>query len=118
MSKNKWSPKNRIKSFGYAFKGLRVFASEPHLIIHCIAAITVITAGIIVELTPIKWAILSLTIALVIALELMNTAMEKLIDKLHPEQDPVIGKVKDVMAAAVLISAIGAIGVGVVVFFY
>ena len=114
---SKWSLKNRIKSFGYAFKGLSVFGSEPHLIIHLVAAIAVITSGIIVGLSPFKWVTLVLTIVIVISLELINTALEKLIDKLHPERDPVIGKVKDILAASVLVAAIGAVVVGVLVFF-
>ncbi|MCH2232980.1 MAG: diacylglycerol kinase family protein [Crocinitomicaceae bacterium] len=115
---SKWSLKNRIKSFSHAFRGLSVFGSEPHLIIHLIAAICVITAGIIVGLSPMKLVVLILTIVIVISLELINTALEKLIDKLHPERDPVIGKVKDIMAASVLVAAMGAVVVGVLVFFY
>lgn len=58
------------------------------------------------------WAIIFLTVALVLAMELMNSAFEALIDHLHPERHPEIGIIKDIAAGGVLIASIGAVAVG------
>lgn len=114
--KEKWRLKNRMKSFGYAIKGLKALFTEPNLVIHLCAAILAIIAGLILKISATHWAIITLIIALVISLELINTALEKLIDHLHPNQHPIIGKVKDIAAGAVLIAALGAIIIAGLIF--
>jgi diacylglycerol kinase (ATP) len=59
------------------------------------------------------WALVLLASAVVVATELLNTAIEHLADHLHPDVHPQIGVVKDCAAAAVLVAVLGAIGVGV-----
>ena len=81
--KEKWRLKNRMKSFGYAIKGLKVLFIEPNLIIHLCATILAIITGLILKISATHWAIITLIIALVISLELINTAIEKLIDHLQ-----------------------------------
>ena len=76
----------------------------------------VATAGVLVALlwlrpAPVWWAVIIVTIALVLAAELINTAFEHLADHLHPEQHPRIKMVKDCAAAAVLITSLGALAV-------
>lgn len=63
--------------------------------------------------TPMWWAILILTMIAVLAAELINTAMERLADHLHPAKHPQIKIVKDCAAAAVLVTSIGAVGVAI-----
>ena len=60
---------------------------------------------------PIWWAIIILIIGIVLAAELINTALESLIDRLHPEMHPMIGRAKDCAAGAVLILSISALGI-------
>ena len=109
--------KDRIASFGYAFNGLKVaFREEPNFRIHLVAVILVIMAGIFLDVSRVDWAILLLTAALVIITELLNTAIENICDFIQPEQDVRIGRIKDVCAAAVLVSAIAAIVIAVIVF--
>jgi diacylglycerol kinase (ATP) len=60
---------------------------------------------------PVWWAIVALTIAVMLAAELLNTAIERLADHLHPELHPGIKSVKDCAAAAVFIASLGALGV-------
>lgn len=62
---------------------------------------------------PVWWALIIIASCLVLALELMNTALERLTDHLHPQQHPHIAQVKDCAAAAVLCATLGAIGVAV-----
>jgi len=109
--------KERYNSFKYAFAGIKeLFVSQPNAKIHLFAAICVGIVGWYVGLSHAEWAIITLTIACVIAAEAFNTALEYLTDLVSPEHHPLAGKVKDVAAAGVLITAIGAIIVGLVIF--
>lgn len=99
-----------IKGF---FSALR---TELNLQIHCLAVLLVSLAGFYFGITKIEWAILLLCFVAVLCTELLNTAIEKLCDALHPAEHPAIGNVKDIAAAAVLITAGGSVIVGVIVF--
>ena len=70
-------------------------------------------ALLILEPPPIWWALVALTCALVLALELINSALEGLIDLLHPEIHPEIKAIKDMLAGAVLMISCAALAVGV-----
>lgn len=59
------------------------------------------------------WAIVALTVSVVLAVELVNAALEAIIDRMHPDEHPAIRTAKDIAAAAVLIAAVGAACVGV-----
>jgi len=112
-----FSIKDRIKSFGYALEGLKSFFKTQHNAwIHVVAAVVVITAGILFHLSLKEWIALSFAIALVFISELFNTAIEFLCDKVSTEIDPKIKLVKDISAAAVLIAAIVAVVIGAIVF--
>lgn len=75
------------------------------------AAGAVITVLLLIKPAAIWWAILLLTSAMVLALEAMNSALERLIDHLHPDIHPEIGMVKDMAAGAVLLSSIIALAI-------
>ncbi len=72
---------------------------------------------IIVRPPVVWWAIVLLTVALVLAMELMNSAIEALIDHLHPERHSEIGIIKDIAAGGVLVVSIGAVAVGLCLLF-
>ena len=109
--------KGRIKSFGHAINGFTIaLKEEPNLIIHFVAALAVIALGVLLEISFIEWMILVLVIGFVVSMELLNTALENLCDKITSENDAVIGKVKDIAAAAVLISAMTAVIIGFLIF--
>jgi len=96
----------------FAFAGLAAtLRSESSFKIHVVAAIAV--GGVLVWLrpAPLWWAIAALTVAFVLAAELLNTAIEHLADHLHPELHPRIKIVKDCAAAAVLVASLGALAV-------
>jgi len=76
----------------------------------------VITAGVLCDINRIEWLIILLCIAMVIALEMINSALEKLSDLVEPNYNPTIKIVKDVGAAAVLWSVIISIVIGLVIF--
>jgi diacylglycerol kinase len=97
-------------AFRHAGNGIiEAFRSQINFRIHCLAAGAVSIAGIMLHIKPIEWIAIIFCIGFVLAAELVNTALESLCDKLHPEHDPKIGRVKDLGAAAVLTSAITAL---------
>jgi len=107
----------RVRAFGFAFRGLgRMFKTEVHARVHLAAAIIVIATGLVVGLSRIEWSILVLTIALVIALEAVNTSVEAICDTVSEEHHPLIEIAKDVAAGAVLVAALVAVAVAVLIF--
>ena len=107
----------RVRAFGFAFRGLgRMFKTEVHARIHLAAAIIIVAAGLVVGLTRIEWSVLVLTIALVIALEAVNTSIEALSNAVSEEHHPLIEVAKDVAAGAVLIAALAAVVIAGLIF--
>lgn len=108
---------NRLKAFGYAFTGIfQAFRQETHLKLHAIIALLVIGSGLFFNVSRTDWVILLLSVTLVIVLEMINSAIEKLCDLVMPEQHPKIKYIKDVSAGAVLIVCIFAVIAGLLVF--
>lgn len=109
--------KKLINSFIHAFRGIGIAAkSERNFRIHIIAACIVVSAAIYFKISQSEWIAILGCIGFVIAAELFNTAIEELCNKTHPERDSLIGKVKDLAAAGVLIAALTSMLVGVLVF--
>ena len=111
--------KRQLKSFKNAFKGIfAAFRAESHMRFHLVAAIFVLLFAYISEMSLYEWAILLITIGCVFSAELVNTAIENLCDLYSTEHNPLIGKIKDIAAGAVLILAIIAIGVALCLFIF
>lgn len=107
----------RIKSFGYAWKGVRsLIGREPNARIHCLAIVVVTAAGFFFGITRTEWLAVIVCFGLVLAAEGFNTAIERLVDLVSPERNPIAGDVKDIAAGAVLICAIAAAIVGLIIF--
>jgi len=90
---------------------------EPNARIHLVAAIFVILIGFLLKITPLEWIAILFAIGFVFAMEMVNTALENLCDFVSPEKHEMIKKIKDLSAAAVLVSAIVAAVIGFLVFF-
>ena len=106
--------KNRAFSerLGFAWSGLRsAWRSEASLRTQIKISLLLLAVLAILRPSLLWWGLCGVMVALVIAAELLNTALEQLADHLHPEQDPRIKIVKDCAAAAVLILSIGALWV-------
>ena len=80
-----------------------------------IACIVIIT-GIILDISSTDWIIVLICIAVVLSLEGINTAIERILDKMYPDHDPEIGKIKDIAAGVVLLSASISAVIGMIVF--
>lgn len=97
----------RIRSFGYAFKGMGVFfKTQAHAKIHLLATGVIVGLGLYNKLDLWEWCAIWGCIGLVLALEAVNTAIEFLTDLASPDYHPLAGKAKDVAAGAVLLAVI------------
>ncbi|MFN4145579.1 MAG: diacylglycerol kinase family protein [Runella sp.] len=106
-----------FRSFGYAFEGIiALFLHENNARFHLLAASMVFVAGWYLGISATEWALVALAIAGVWGSEAFNTALEKLCDLVSPSFHPQIKVIKDLSAAAVLIWALAAVGVGLIVF--
>ena len=107
---------SRIRSFGYAFRGWwHVLRTQQNAWIHAIISTAVIIMALWLRLPARDLAVLLVTIAMVWAAEFFNTAIEAVVDLASPVQHPLAAVGKDVGAAAVLIAALAAIGVGLLI---
>src|SRR3990167_6269503 len=109
---------NRLfKSYGYALKGLiKTFREEQNLKIQTLASLMVLILGLYFNISRLEWAILILVICLVLIAEITNSAVERITDVLKPRINTYVKEIKDIMAAAVLLSSIAAMAVGLLIF--
>jgi diacylglycerol kinase len=106
-----------IRSFRFAFLGIwQFFRTENNAKVHLLATIIVLTAGYYFQLARTEWLWIVAAIALVWITELVNTAIEKLVDLVSPDFDPRAGAIKDLAAGAVLLAALAAVVIGGLVF--
>ena len=107
----------RLRSFGHAFRGLKILLQTQHNArIHAVATLLVVAAGALFGISPAEWALVALAVAAVWMAEALNSAIEFLVDLASPDFHPLAAKAKDLAAGAVLAAAIGALVVGVLVF--
>ena len=106
-----------LKGFRFAINGIRVALREQlNLKVQVVIAVVVVTLGVHFQITLIEWIALLLTIALVFGLELINTAIENLVDLVTTERKPLAGKIKDIAAGAVLIVSVLSVIIGWLIF--
>lgn len=113
----KFSVVDRLKSFKYAFNGLRLFFINDHNgRVHFSAAIIAIGLSWFLHVSALEWVTILLIIGAVIVTEMINASIEKLADIVSPEYHPKIKIVKDVAAGAVLVTAFLAVIIGGIIF--
>ena len=117
MKQKKFSISKRLESFKYALNGLRILITEEHNArIHLVAAVCVIIAGLLFNISSYEWIGVTLSIGLVFSLEIINTSIENIADFVSPDKHEIIKKIKDLAASGVFISAVTALAVGLVIF--
>jgi diacylglycerol kinase len=117
MKPNKFSIAKRLKSFLFAFNGIRILIKEEHNSrIHLMATAIVIIAALLFKLNAYEWIAIVFSIGLVITVEIMNTVIEHVADFISPDKNEKIKKIKDLSAAAVLVSSITSLIIGLIVF--
>lgn len=105
------------RSFGYAFSGIWTgIRKERNMKIHSAALMLVVIAGTVFKISVMEWCVCIILCALVMALELVNTAVEAVVDLVTEEQRPLAKIAKDTAAGAVLIAAIASVIVGLLIF--
>jgi diacylglycerol kinase len=106
-----------IKSFHYAFLGICwVFKSENNARVHLLATVTAVTAGLYTHISGSEWLWILISITLVWVLEILNTAIEQLVDIVSPEYNKEAGKIKDLCAGAVLVAAVFSVVCACIIF--
>ncbi len=104
------------KSLSYAINGLRLAFKDNHMKVHVIIAFIVVCAGLFFEIAQTEWLACFILFGLVISMEIINTAIEHFVDLVEPNFNHKAGAIKDLAAAAVLVSSIIAFVCGVLIF--
>ena len=110
-------PKKFIRSFSYARQGTAyVLRTQRNIWIHIFIGLLVLAAALWMEVARSEMMILILTISLVIVTEMLNTAIEEVVNLAKPEHHPLAALAKNVAAGAVLVASLGAVLIGVLIF--
>lgn len=106
-----------INSFKYAGEGLlHSIKKEKNFQIHCVVAILAIASGCFFSLSKVEWMVIVLCVGMVLAFELLNTAVEQVCNMVQPGFSPAVKIIKDVSAAAVFLVVVMAVICGAVIF--
>ena len=107
----------RLKSVTFAVKGaLKLIATEHSIMVQFSLAILMTIAGFCFNITKTEWLFQIVSIGLVMSIEGLNTAVEKVADFIHPDYHERIGFIKDISAGAVLFAAVTAIIIGLIIY--
>ncbi len=114
---NSFSVRQRLRSFRFAFAGLSTFFfAEHNARVHTVATAAVIIAGFLFSINNTEWLTVIIVTAMVWAAELFNTSIEKIMDHISPGYHRQVKIIKDLSAAAVLVTAIAALIAGLIIF--
>ena len=118
IKKERARDKRLVDSFNFAIEGLiSSLKNEKHMKVHILAAIIIVILAIIINASKVEILIISLSVSFVLITELINTAVEAIVDLVSPERHPLAKLAKDVAAGAVLVAAINALCVGYLLFY-
>lgn len=107
----------RLKSISYAFKGaVKLITTEHSVMAQFSIGILLIFLGVYFNITKTEWLFQTLAIGLVLSIEGLNTAVEKIADFVHPKFHERIGFIKDIAAGAVFFAAITSIAIGIIIY--
>lgn len=102
------------KSFKYAWHGLlSVYRDERNFRVECLAAIAALLGGVLFSFSFVEFAIVTVVIALVLSLEILNSAMERYLDVVEVRMKTYVRLIKDMLAGAVFVGSLGAFLVGI-----
>lgn len=117
MTPQKFSIRQRAKSFSYAWAGILRFVNNEHNArIHLAATVLVVIVSVALKVSPLEAAALAGAVGLVWVTEMLNTCLEKTMDLISKEYHPVIKFIKDLAAGAVLVAAATAVIIGLFIF--
>lgn len=106
-----------FKSFVDAGRGIfYVFREERNFALECIMALLAVFFGYLLSISPLEYIFIILVSGMVLGSEILNTILEEVCDEIEPHHHPVIGKIKDMMAAVVLLNSFVALIIGLIIF--
>lgn len=109
--------KNVFSSFTNAFNGIKnAYATEYHMVIHCYFAVAVIICGVLFQISYMEWLVCLILIGAVISLELINTAIESIVNMITTDYNFYAKLAKDTSAGAVLVMSIISAVIGLIIF--
>ncbi|WP_079530309.1 diacylglycerol kinase family protein [Halobacillus hunanensis] len=109
--------RSKLIGLRFALNGLKeVFLTERNFRIHLLVASLACFLAVYLGISWTEWAVLITIVVLVLTMEVINSSIERVLDYLAPEQHPLAGIIKDMAAAAVLITAVGSVLVGICIF--
>lgn len=107
----------RLKSVGFAVKGaLKLITTEHSVMVQSSIAVLMTIAGFYYNISQTEWMFQILVFGLVLSIEGLNTAVEKIADFIHPDYHERIGFIKDIAAGAVFFAALSAIAIGLIIY--
>jgi diacylglycerol kinase (ATP) len=107
----------RFKSLVFAFKGVfKLLTTEHSVMVQFSLGILITIAGFYFQISKTEWLMQTLAIGLVLSIEGLNTAVEKIADFIHPEFHERIGFIKDISAGAVFFAALTALAIGFIIY--
>lgn len=107
----------RFKSIGFAFKGcIKLISTEHSIMVQSFVGFVTICLGFYFEISKTEWMLQLLALGLVLSVESLNTAAEKIADFIHPEYHEKIGFIKDIAAGAVFFAAMAAIAIWSIIY--
>nr|WP_294938973.1 diacylglycerol kinase family protein [uncultured Flavobacterium sp.] len=107
----------RLKSIGYAVKGaIKLITTEHSVMVQSSIAVLLVIAGIYYDISTTEWMFQVLAFGMVLSIEGLNTAVEKIADFVHPDYHERIGFIKDIAAGAVFFAAMSAIAIGMIIY--
>lgn len=107
----------RLKSVTYAFKGaIKLITTEHSVMVQFSIGILMVIAGFYFNITTTEWLFQTLAIGLIVSIEGLNTAIEKIADFIHPNYHERIGFIKDIAAGSVFFAALTAIAIGLIIY--
>jgi diacylglycerol kinase (ATP) len=108
---------NRVKSIGFALRGaVLLIRTEASIKIQFFIALFMTGMGFLLDISANEWILQIFAISMVMGIEGLNTAVEKICDFVHPEFNPEIGLIKDISAGAVMLVSIGASIIGLIIY--
>ena len=110
--------KGRLKSVEYSVKGaFKLVTTEHSVMVQFFLGILITIAGFYFQISATEWMMQTFAIGLVLSIEGLNTAAEKISDFIHPEYHEKIGFIKDIASGAVFFAAMAAITVGAIIYY-
>ena len=105
-----------VRSFGYAIEGIVAALKEQNLRFHVLAALVVFGASIWTGISITEWCIVILVVFGMFTVELLNTAIERVVDLASPDIHPLAKAAKDIAAGAVLVFSVASVIIGILIF--